>query len=264
MPIECPIQFPKIDRKTFGTLDYQVMKLAFETHADLGKSCDEEIYHNDLAARLNDAGVIPSPVEIPIRVRHGSFLKEYRIDLIAAEQAIYELKAARSITTSHGGQTMNYLLLADCAHGKVVNFGGPSVDSRFVNNSVTREERYRFDTNTASWKGPNALQNALLRLVEDIGLFLEAPLYNQALVHHLGGQEHAIERRPMQLGGRHLGSQTFQMCAHDEAFRITTLSQRLRAQRTSFEKLLSLSNLKALHWINLNCHEIEFTTLRHS
>ncbi|OYW24278.1 MAG: hypothetical protein B7Z55_02725 [Planctomycetales bacterium 12-60-4] len=118
MPIECPIQFPKLEREAFQRLDYQVMKLAFETHGHLGRSCDEEIYHNDLAARLDEAGQSRSLVEVPIRVRHGSFLKEYRIDLVAAELAIYELKTARGISASHESQTMNYLMLTDCEHGK--------------------------------------------------------------------------------------------------------------------------------------------------
>ncbi|OYW24276.1 MAG: hypothetical protein B7Z55_02715 [Planctomycetales bacterium 12-60-4] len=261
MPIECPIQFPKIEREVFRKLDYQVMKLAFETHGHLGRNCDEEIYHNDLSTRLDEAGLTPSPVEVLIRVRHGSFVKEYQIDLVAAGQAIYELKTAGAIVAAHEGQTMNYLLLADCEHGKVINFGGPSVDSRFVNNSVTHDERFRFETLTEHWRGPDSLLKALLNFTEDIGLFLEAPLYNQALLHHLGGPEHAMERRAMKLDGRTLGKQTFQMCASDEAFRVTTLSRHIHAQRTNFKKLLALSSLKAFHWINLNRHQIEFTTL---
>jgi len=262
MPIECPIQFQKIEREVFQKLDYQVMKLAFETHGHLGRNCDEEIYHNDLAARLNEAGHSRSLVEVHIRVRHGRFLKEYRIDLVAAEQAVYELKTARGISPSHEAQTMNYLMLTDCEHGKVVNFGGASVDSRFINNPLKREKRYHFETITTSWRGPETLLKALVHFIEDIGLFLEAPLYNQALVHHLGGPENALERRAMKLGDRKLGHQTFQMCAPDEAFRVTTLNRNLRAQRTSLEKLLALSDLKALHWINLNHHQIEFATLR--
>jgi GxxExxY protein len=261
MPIECPIEFPKVEREVFRKLDYQVMKLAFETHGLLGKNCDEEIYHNDLATRLDEAGLKPSPVEVLIRILHGSFVKEYQIDLVAAGQAIYELKAAGAIIAAHEGQTMNYLLLADCEYGKVINFGGASVESRFVNNSVTLEERFRFEALANHWRGPDSLLKALLHFVEDIGLFLEAPLYNQALLHHLGGPEHAMERRAMKLDGRPLGKQTFQMCASDEAFRVTTLGRHIQAQRTNFKKLLALSDLKALHWINLNRHQIEFTTL---
>ncbi|WP_395748386.1 GxxExxY protein [Prosthecobacter sp.] len=262
MPIECPVQFHRQDYEAFQRLDYEVMRLVFQVHNELGKSCDEEIYHNDLAARLNEAGLSPSPVEAPVQVRHGSFVKDYRIDVIAAGQAIYELKKARKVTTAHEGQTMNYLLLTGCEHGKVVAFGGASVDSRFVNNSVPPAERYRFEIESTAWRGPDTLLKAMLHFIEDIGLFLEAPLYNQALVHHFGGEEQSLERRSMHLGDRALGMQTFQMCAPDEAFRITTLGQHTKAQRLSLEKLLSLTDLKAMHWINLNRHQIEFTTLR--
>ena len=65
----------------------------------------------------------------------------------------------------------------------------------------------------------------------------------------------------MKLDGRPLGQQSFQMCSSDEAFRVTTLSRHLHAQRTNFKKLLALSDLKVLHWINLNRHHIELTTL---
>lgn len=262
MPIECPVQFQRLDYGAYQRLDYEVMRLAFQVHRELGKSCDEEIYHNDLAARLNEAGISPSPVEVMIQVRHGSFVKDYRIDLVVAEQAIYELKKAGKITSAHEGQAMNYLLLTGCEHGKVVTFGGTSVDSRFVNNSVSPDERYRFEVESTSWRGPNTLLNAMISFIEDIGLFLEAPLYNQFLVHQFGGEEHALERRPMHLEGRLLGHQTFQLCAPDEAFRITTLSRQLKAQHLSLQKLLSLSDLKAIQWINLNRHQVEFTTLR--
>ncbi len=110
---------------------------------------------------------------------------------------------------------MNYLMLTDCEHGKVVNFGGASVDSRFINNPLKREKRYHFETITTSWRGPETLLKALVHFIEDIGLFLEAPLYNQALVHHLGGPEHALERRPLKLNNRQLGNQTFQMSSSD-------------------------------------------------
>lgn len=262
MPIECPVQFHRLEYGAYQRLDYEVMRLAFQVHKELGKSCDEEIYHNDLAARLKGAGLSPSPVEVLVQVRYESFVKDYKIDLVVAEQAIYELKKVRKITSAHEGQTMNYLLLTGCEHGKVVTFGGTSVESRFVNNSVSQDERYRFEIESTSWRGPDTLPKALIPFIEDIGLFLDASLYNQFLVHHFGGEEHALERRPMHLEGRFLGRQTFQICAPDEAFRITTLSTQLKAQHLSLQKLLSLSDLKAIQWINLNRHQVEFTTIR--
>jgi GxxExxY protein len=265
MPIECPVTFERLSHQAFQKLDFDITNLAFETHRLLGRSCDEEIYHNHLAARIEAAGLGKTLVEVVIHVRHGSFHKEYRMDLVVAAQIVYELKVARDIATQHEGQTLNYLLLTNCEHGKVINFGGASVGQRFVNNPVTQQERYRYSLKAAhSWRGPEMLKKSMVEFIEDIGLFLEAPLYNQALVHHDGGPDHAIERRSMSLSGVPLGQQAFQMCGKDEAFRITTLSRNLSAQRQSLERLVQLSNLKALHWINLNRHQVEFTTLTRS
>jgi GxxExxY protein len=265
MPIECPVTFERMSQEAFQKLDFEIMKLAFETHRVLGRSCDEEIYHNDFADRIGAAELGATLVEVVIGVRHGSFYKEYRMDLVVGSQAVYELKVAREIAPQHEGQTLNYLLLVDCEHGKVINFGGASVGHRFVNNSITREERYRHTIRISpSWSGPDGLKQAILEFITDIGLFLEAPLYNQAMVHHFGGADHALERRSMSLNGRQLGRQAFQMCGPDEAFRITTLSRNISAQRNSLERLLHLSDLKAMHWINFNRHQVEFTTLTRS
>jgi GxxExxY protein len=254
-----------MSQQAFQKLDFEIMNLAFETHRVLGRSCDEEIYHNDLSARIEAAGLGATMVEVVIHVRHGSFFKEYRMDVVVGAGAVYELKVAREITPQHEGQTLNYLLLVDCEHGKVINFGGASVGHRFVNNPLSCEERYRHTLRISpSWRGPDALKKAILEFIADIGLFLEAPLYNQAMTHHYGGPEHALERRPMSLNGRQLGRQAFQMCGLDEAFRITTLSRNIAAQRNSLERLLHLSDLKAMHWINFNRHQVEFTTLNRS
>lgn len=261
MPIECPIRFPRLEREAFQGLDYRVMQVAFETHKTLGRSCDEGIYHRYLATRLEDSGCGASLAELAVNVRHGGFFKEYKVDLVVEERAIYELKVARSISLAHEAQTMNYLLLAGCEHGKVISFGGSSVESRFVNNPLTEDERYRYRVVSSGWKGPEGLRQALVSFIDDIGLFLEGTLYNQALVHHYGGPERAEESRPMSLDGRSLGRQRFQMCAPDEAFRVTMLTKHPRAQRVSLQKLFELTDLKAFHWINIHRHEIQLTTL---
>ena len=131
MPIECPIIFDRLSKQAFQELDFQIMDLAFETHRLLGRSCDEEIYHNDLAARIEAAGLGKTLIEVVIHVRHGSFHKEYRIDMVVGSQAVYELKVAREIAPQHEGQTLNYLLLVDCEHGKVISFGGASIREQF-------------------------------------------------------------------------------------------------------------------------------------
>jgi GxxExxY protein len=262
MPIECEVEFQALSRVGFQKLDYAVMREAFACHKDLGRSCDESIYRNDLALRCAAAMGCEVRSETLVRVSHGGFSKDYRIDLIVDGSSVYELKAARAISPDHEGQALNYLHLVGCEHGKIINFGTESVESRFVNNPVPTEDRREFETHFADWNGPEALTSAVIAFVEDVGLFLENALYNQALLHHFGGADHALERRPMRRRDHPLGHQTFQMCAPDEGFRVTSLHTQLQAQMATLEKLLILSDLKALHWINLNHHRIEFRTIR--
>lgn len=261
MPIECEVEFRRLDRKSFQKLDFEVMRLSFESHNTLGRNCEESVYRNDLAARAGQMGGLCIRTETLVRVRHLGFIKEYRIDLAVDDASVYELKAAKALSAEHEGQTLNYLHLVGCEHGKLVNFGGESVESRFVNNPVPGDQRRRFSTVFDAWTGPETLKTGIVDFIEDIGLFLENALYNQAMLHRFGDPEHALERRPLMRGHCDLGRQSFQMCAPDEAFRITSLSHRLQSQRESFQKLVELSDLRAFHWINLNRHEIEFRSI---
>src|SRR5678815_791965 len=96
MPISSPTTLLPIEQKEFAQLDYQVMRHAFSSHGDLGRLCDEVIYKNDLARRLENAGIGPVHIEMPITVSHRTFRKVYLADLVVAEMAVYELKCVMS------------------------------------------------------------------------------------------------------------------------------------------------------------------------
>ena len=57
MPIASPLSSNPIKQEEFAQLDYVVMRHAFECQNQLGRLCDEQIYQNDLAARLEAAGL---------------------------------------------------------------------------------------------------------------------------------------------------------------------------------------------------------------
>ncbi len=57
MPITSPISLCSISQKEFAAIDYQVMRSVFDCQNELGRLCDEVIYQNDLAARLEAAGL---------------------------------------------------------------------------------------------------------------------------------------------------------------------------------------------------------------
>lgn len=176
MPIVGPQSFTPITQAEFANLDYQVMRLAFESQNKLGRLCDEAIYQNDLLARLSSAG-ISAAREVPLSVSHGSFQKNYFLDLIIAGSAIYELKTISALTPAHDAQLLNYLFLSEAHHGKLINFRPPQVESRFINTTLTHLERRQFSINLDHWQEnaptEKTFREHLLALLQDWGCRLD-------------------------------------------------------------------------------------------
>ena len=262
MPIECSITLPRLSHDEMKSLDYEVMKHAFASHTELGRLCDETIYQADLAARLEAAGVNPVRREMRVTVTHRDFVKTYDLDLIVADRAIYELKTAATLAPDHKAQLLNYLLLTNSARGKLINFRPRSVQSEFMNTDLTHEKRKRFDVDRRRWCGDERLISLMCDLLNDWGLFLEVSLYVQALTHFFGGEAKVIQQVPMNRAGIALGNQRFHLLSADTAFRVTAYTADLRYQERSLCRMLRLSPLKAMHWINMNHQHVSFVTLR--
>ncbi|HEY5910494.1 MAG TPA: GxxExxY protein [Verrucomicrobiae bacterium] len=173
-------------------MDYEVMRCAFESQNELGRLCDEIIYRNDLAARLQAAGLIPVHKEVPITVKHRDFAKTYRMDLVVGNTGVYELKTEARLAVDHEAQLLNYLFLCGASHGKLVNFRPPQVESRFVNSMLNPGRRKQFDVDTRRWRdldgGSLILRISLLEMLQDWGNSLELSLYTEAVIHFLGGE----------------------------------------------------------------------------
>jgi len=92
MPVHCPIHFQPLSKDEFGKLDFEVMSHAFACHTALGRLADEQIYQEDFASRLNQAG-FQTQVEVPATASFRTFTKPYSLDLVVNERAVYELKA---------------------------------------------------------------------------------------------------------------------------------------------------------------------------
>ena len=261
MPIEAPI-LPRLSTDEMRELDYIVMGHAFASHHELGRLCDEPVYQADLAARLRSAG-ISARREERICVRHRDFVKPYDIDLIVADKCIYELKAVASLIGEHESQLLNYLLLTNAAHGKLVNFRPGKVESRFVNAPVDDVRRRQFRIVRDSLEASaSSLRDLVLELITDWGMFLDLSLYTQALVHFLGGDERVLQMVPMMRGTEPLGNQRVQLYSPDVAFRVTGFKHDLASQQAHLRQMLKLTPLRAIHWINLCRDEISLVTVR--
>src|SRR5713101_7706694 len=152
MAIDCAISLQPISQRDFADLDYQVMRLAFESQSTLGRLCDEVIYQNDLAIRLESAGLGQVHKEVPVTVSHRDFKKTYWLDLAIGGAAVYELKTVAALAAEHESQLLNYLFLSNCQRGKLINFRPAQVQSKFVNAAITAQSRRQFEIDTRLWQ----------------------------------------------------------------------------------------------------------------
>src|SRR5258708_294496 len=103
MPIHCPVSIKSLSVDEFEKVDYRVMGLAYASQNELGRLCDECVYHADLKARLLADGCESVLTEIPVTVTHQDFSKRYFFDLIV-DNALYELKTNASFVSEHESQ----------------------------------------------------------------------------------------------------------------------------------------------------------------
>jgi GxxExxY protein len=223
--------------------------------------CDECVYQADLAARLTAAD-IGAQREVRVRVWHGDFEKLYQLDLVVAGRFVYELKTVASLVGEHEAQLLNYLLLTNTAHGKLINFRPGKVETRFVNASVddTARRKMRLVRNEFT-NDAATLRDTVLSLAKDWGLFLDLALYTEALTHFLGGEEKVYRAVPMNRDGIPLGNQRMLLCSDEAAFRVTGFKDGLPAQEEHLRRMLKLMPLKAIHWINLCRNEVSLVTI---
>lgn len=242
------------------------MRLAFESQNTLGRLCDEVIYQNDLAARIESAGFGPVRKEVPVTVEYHDFVKTYSLDLLVADSAIYELKTASTLVAEHEAQLLNYLCLCGVRHGKLINFRPDKIQSRFVNTTLSAVERLRFTVNTENWREEDEhsrlLRETLIALLHDWGAFLELPLYLEALIHFLGGEPGILRAVPITRDGIPLGRQSFHLLSNQVGFRLTAISGDTGPYKAQLHSLLCHSSLHSIQWINLAYHAVHFETLR--
>jgi len=267
MPIISPISLSPISQEEFAAIDYRVMCDAFACQNELGRLCDEVIYQNDLAARLEAGGLGPVRTEVPVIVRHRNFSKTYYLDLVIGNSAIYEVKVAAQLASEHEAQLLNYLFLEGVGHGKLINFRPTRVQSRFVNTTLTPQARRQMAVDTSRWEeegdGSRRLRLAFIELLEDWGGFLELPLYLEALTHLLGGEDQVVQGVSFTRNGLMLGKQRLHLLAPDTAFRVTALPEAdAEDHEHHLRALLRHSPLRVMQWLNMVRHKVNLVTLR--
>lgn len=261
MPIYRSTETVRPTQSEFGQIAYDVMNCVYRIHNEFGRLFDEAVYKRELANRI--AGI---ELEVPVVVSHGAFSKTYKIDVLAHKRGVFEVKAAELIVPRHRGQTINYLLLSDLPHGKVINVRPERVADEFVNCNLRLEslrnplvETCRFEVSIG---GAEFFHDQLMSVIRDWGAGLETGLYEEALTHFLGGEERVL--LPISVMGTkgHLYEQRVRLLTPNVAFRLTAFTDRMQGFEVHARRLVRHTNLQAIHWANITHQTVTFTTIR--
>lgn len=265
MGVECGIEVVPIEQERFHELDRTVTGVAFELQNDLGRFFDERIYQEELSRRCSQAGLAVQR-EVLVRAAHRDFSKEYFLDLLVENSAIYELKAVEALNTKHQKQALNYLHLLNLQHGKLINFRPASVESRFVSTKLDDEKRRSFSLDESAWDGSSRssqiLRDALVGLLGDWGCFLDANLYREALLHLTAQHCLGLEAVEIASSGNPIGSQKICLLTPEIAWHLSAHHEQLESYEIHMRRLLSHTNLEAIQWINLNHQQVVLKTLQ--
>jgi len=265
MPVCCEVEIVPIEQERFHAIDKVVMRHAFDIHNSLGRFCDEKIYQDELATCCQGVG-LATHRELRLNVSCQDFTKPYIIDLLINNGVMYELKAAEALHGSHQEQLINYLLLADLRHGKLINFRPSSVESRFVSTKLRYADRVKIRWDEKGWRSGgdrgDHLRDILSTLLAEWGAFLEANLYREAILHFLRYPGAGVCPVDIQVSGRTVGAQ--EMCLLDDhtAWHLSALRRNVASYETHLTRLLGHTRLNTMHWINLDQRVITLKTLR--
>ena len=265
MPIHCPASIASLSAEEFEKLDYRVMGNAYASQTELGRLRDECAYQSDLKARLLADGFRSVLTEVPVTVTCRDFTKKYFLDLVA-DNALYELKAEANLVSEDDTQLFNYMFVLGIPRAKLLNFRPGKVQGKIIATSLTHAGRRRFSFVTKQWNdvtpGCGVLSQTMLDLLQDWGAFLDFGLYQEALVHFVGGASQVERQVSLRRDELDLGQQRMFVQAPGVAFRITAYTESQSHIESHLRRLLALTDLKSIQWINLNHAQIEFTTFQ--
>ena len=262
MPIVVHAELRRPTREEFAAISYDVMHHLFAIHNEFGRFLREEIYKQELAVRR-----IGVQLEVPIDVSFGRFTKRYEMDVLADHSAVFELKTVEFLAPKHRAQLLNYLLLAELPHGKLVNMRPDIVEHEFVNTTLRLADRRQFSVmeQGSDDAGPElrSAKDLFLALVNDWGTGLELPLYTEAMTELLGGRQQVIQEIELVSGTRVAGRQKVLLASPGTVFKITSVDERGRERFADHaRRFIQHTRMDALLWINITLHEVMLKIIR--
>jgi|SRR4029079_9753727 len=126
-----------------GSITDQILKVFYEVYNELGHGFLESVYHRSLVLALESTGLkICSRVGIPVWFR-GHQVGQFEADILVENCVLLELKAARSLGSSHCAQLRNYLRATEIEVGLLLNFGERPEFKRVIFDNLKKQGAIR-------------------------------------------------------------------------------------------------------------------------
>lgn len=113
----------------------KIIGVFYEVYNELGHGFLESVYEKAMVIAFQEKGIrIERQVEVPVWF-HGQQAGIFYADLSVEELVIIELKAARTLDSSHEAQLLNYPRATEIEIGLLLNFGiRPEIRRRIYDN----------------------------------------------------------------------------------------------------------------------------------
>jgi len=124
-----------------GALTGDILRVFFGVYNELGHGFLESVYHRSLIMALESEGMsVCSGVIIPVWFR-GNRVGNFIADILVEKCVLLELKAARTLDSSHRAQLLNYLRATDIEVGLLLNFGEKPEFTRLIFDNLKKKSR---------------------------------------------------------------------------------------------------------------------------
>jgi len=112
---------------------YKIVGLCMEVYRHLGGGLSEIVYKDALELEFRN-NFIPFEREKQFSIEYKGVILPHKFyaDFVVYEEIIFEVKAVKDIIDEHIAQTLNYVRLADCNLGIIVNFNSKSLQHKRI------------------------------------------------------------------------------------------------------------------------------------
>ena len=125
-------------KSEYERLSHEILDSSLSVHKEMGPGLLESVYQYCLVHELRSRNVfVQEQVSVPLFYKNQILDKDFRLDLLVAEEIIVEIKAVECLLPVHEAQIISYLKLAEKSLGFLINFNVPLIKDgiqRIVNN----------------------------------------------------------------------------------------------------------------------------------